>query len=260
MNYFKSHITLILALISILISIFLFRAFNKILKEYEKSIVNNYSIVIVSTSKIESLNIKEISSIEPISIEQQINNLRKKFKNIDFNKINFPYFYKLKLSKMLSPKEINRLKEKLKQKPYIKRILTHSSSQTKIYNLLMLLNIITKTFMGITGILGFLLILKQLEVWKLLHNERMYIMELFGAPFWLRGAALFKIALFDSVISLLITFGIIYYVTNSSLFTQIIQELNINFTIDYIKEFLFLALISLSIAVISSIMVVVSQK
>ena len=56
--------------------------------------------------------------------------------------------------------------------------------------------------MIISTIIGFMLIIKQLEVWKLEHNERMYIMELFGAPFWFRGLALFKIAIIDSIISI----------------------------------------------------------
>ncbi len=260
MNYLKSHITLILALISILLSIFLFRVFNQILELYEKSIVNNYSIVVVSSSKIESLNMKEISSIEEIDIQKQIKSLQKKYKNIDFNKITLPYFYKLKLNSLPTPKELNRLKEKLKQEPYIKRVLTHSNTQTKIYNLLMLLKIITKTFMVITGVLGFLLIIKQLEVWKLSHSERMYIMELFGAPFWLKGAALFKIAFVDSFIAIISTMGIIYLITNSALYQNIISELNINFQIDYFKEFMILFVVSFTISLISSILVVMSKK
>ena len=260
MNYLKSHITLILALISILLSIFLFRVFNQVLKLYEKNIVNNYSIVVVSTSKIESLNLKNILSIEEINIQKQIKSLQKKYKNIDFNKITMPYFYKLKLNTLPSPKELNRLKERLKQEPYIKRVLTHSSSQTKIYNLLMLLKIVTKTYMIITGVLGFLLIIKQLEVWKLSHSERMYIMELFGAPFWLKGAALFKIAFVDSFIAVLITIGLIYFITNSPIFQNIITELNINFEINYFKEFMILFVISFAISLISSILVVMSKK
>jgi cell division transport system permease protein len=124
----------------------------------------------------------------------------------------------------------------------------------------MLLKIITKTFMIITGILGFLLIVKQLEVWKLSHSERMYIMELFGAPFWFKGAALFKIALLDSFIAIISTMGLIYIITSSALYQNIITELNINFTLNYFKEFLILFIVSFSISLISSILVVISKK
>ncbi len=260
MSSLKSHITLILALISILFSIFLFRVFSEILNLYQKNIVDNYSIVIVSTSKIDSVNIPIVEKTEPIDTTKQIKTLKRKFKNIDFSKVQLPYFYKLKLKKLPSPKELKELENRLKNKAFVKRVLTHSSSQTKIYNLLMLLNLITKTFMVIIGILGFLLIVKQLEVWKLLHNERMYIMELFGAPVWFRGAALFKIAFTNSLIALLITFGLIYFVTNSYIFNVIIKELNINYHVDYIREFGILFVVAIAISLISSILVVVSKK
>lgn len=260
MSYLKSHVTLILALSSILLTIFLFTIFNKILKLYEKNIVNNYSLVIVSTSKIENLNYEEIDSIKQIDISKQIEKMKQEYKNIDFSKIDLPYFYKLKLKKFPSPSELQIITQKLKNKPFIKRILTHSSSQEKIYNLLMLLKTITKTSMIITSILGFLLIIKQLEVWKLLHSERMYIMELFGAPFWLKGAALFKIAIIDSIFAILITLAIIYFITHSIIFSHLIQSLNISLEINYLQIFSYLFIISFSISLISSIIVVMSKK
>jgi len=88
----------------------------------------------------------------------------------------------------------------------------------------------------------------------------MYIMELFGAPFWLKGAALFKIAILDSFIAILITMFLVYLITNSVLFIKIISDLNIMLQIDYFKEFLILFVISFSISLISSIIVVVSKK
>ncbi len=260
MNSLKSHITLILALVSIMLSIFLFRVFSEILNKYQQNITDNYSIVIVSSSKIDSLPIKEIKKIEPININEEIKRLKEKYKNIDFSNIQMPYFYKLRLNTLPSPKELQTIQQTLKNMPFIKKIMTKSSSQTKIYNLLMLLKLVTKTFMLLIGVLGFLLILKQLEVWKLLHFERMYIMELFGAPFWFKGAALFKIAFLNSLISLFITAVIIYFVINSALYINIINELNINYQIDFIKEFLILIVISFLISFLSSILVIIGKK
>ncbi len=260
MNSLKSHITLILALISIMLSIFLFRIFSGILYKYQQNITDNYSIVIVSSSKIKSLPLKEIKKIEPIDINNEIKKLKQKYKNIDFSNIKMPYFYKLRLNILPSPDELSSIQKKLKSFSFVKKIMTKSSSQTKIYNLLMLLKIVTKTFMILIAVLGFLLILKQLEVWKLLHNERMYIMELFGAPFWFRGAALFKIAFLDSIIALIFTFVIVYFIINSALYINIINELNIDFKVDFIKEFFILILVSFLISFISSILVIIGKK
>ena len=260
MNSFKSHLTLILALVSILTSIFLYRLFNTILTTYQATILNNYSIVIVSTKKIEHINNPLISSISQIDISNQLKTIKQKFKNIDLNEIKLPYFYKLKLKTLPSPKKLKELEEFLKSFPYIKRVLTYSSSQTKIYNLLMLLKLTSNIFMVIASILGFLLIVKQLEVWKLQHSQRMYIMELFGAPFWFKGAVLFKIAFLDSLLALILSIGTIFFIKNSVMFSTVITELNINLNINYLKEFLLLLGVSLSISLVSSILVIIGKK
>ena len=260
MNSLKSHITLILALISILLSIFLFRLFNEIMNEYQRNILNNYSIVVVSDKKITHLEIKEIGGIEKIDISKQLNDMKKRFKNISLDNIKMPYFYKLKLNRLVSPARLKEIEEELKSYPYIKRVLTYSSSQTKIYNLLMLLKITSKLFMVIIGILGFLLIVKQLEVWKLEHNERMYIMELFGAPFWFRGAALFKIAFIDSIIAMIATAGTVFYMQNSAIYKAILNDLKIDVNLSLQNELMLLLAVTLFISFISSIIVVIGRN
>jgi len=249
-----------MALISILISIFLFRLFNIILHNYQQNILNNYSIVIVSDKEITKLDVEEISSIKKIDISKQIKAMKKKFKNINFSEIKLPYFYRLKLKTLPSPQKLKNIEEVLKSYPNIKRILTYSSSQTKIYNLLTLLKLTSNVFMVIIAVLGFLLIIKQLEVWKLEHNERMYIMELFGAPFWFRGAALFKIAFLDSLISLIITFALIYYFQNSLIYNAILHDLNITVNMNVINEIAILSAVAFGISLISSIVVVIGRK
>ena len=260
MSSLKSHLTLILALISIMLSIFLFRIFSQIMNNYQKNIISNYSIVIVSTKPITSLDIPEIAKINPVNINLEIKKLKQKYKNIDFSNLQIPFFYRLKLKILPSPNELKQIKNRLKNYAFIKKVMTKSSSQTKIYNLLMLLKTTTKIFMFLIGVSGFLLILKQLEVWKLLHSDRMYIMELFGAPFWFKGASLFKIAFIDSIISLILTIGLIFFITNSLLFNSIINELNINFKVNYTNEIILLVIASFLISFLSSLFVIIGKK
>jgi len=260
MNYLKSHITLVLALISIMMSIFMYRIFLQIFTEYKKNIIDNYSIVIVSNKKINKLNLNKIEEVIPIDITNNLKKLQKEYKNINFKGIKIPYFYRIKLNSLLSPKELNNFKEKLLQTGYITRVMTKSSTQTKIYNLLMLIEITSKTFMFLITILGFLLIIKQLEVWKLEHSERMYIMELFGAPIWFQGASLFKIAFIDSIISVFISTILMLIITHSDIFKQIIKDLNILFNCHCFKEISILFIIALTISLISTIIVVIGKK
>jgi cell division transport system permease protein len=256
----KNHITLILALISILLSIFLFNLFSKILYAYQQTIINNYSIIIVSNKAVEKIDLNEIEKIEPINIQSYIKALKNKFRNIDFNKIKFPYFYSIKLKTLPTPEKLDKIENYLKSLPFIKRVLTYRSSQTKIYNLLFLVKLISNTFMIITAILGFFLIIKQLEVWKYEHSERMYIMELFGAPFWFKGAAIFKISFIDSFISFILTLSLIYIFINSSLFAEIIKSLSINFSINLGDILIKLFIISIIISVISSLIVIFESR
>ena len=260
MNSLKSHLTLISALVSILVSVFLFRLFSTILITYEKNILNSYSIVIVSTEEINYLEIEEIKKIERIDIKDQLDQLKKRFSTLSLNEIKLPFFYKLQLNTLPSPKRLNEIEEILRNHPFVKRVLTYRSSQTKIYNLLMLLKIVTYIFMIVASILGFLLIVKQLEVWKLEHNERMYIMELFGAPFWFRGASLFKIACIDSIVALIVSIFLVFYILNSIFYNTILKDLNIFIEISVYKEFGLLFFISVVISLFSSILVVNSNK
>ena len=260
MSSLKSHLALISALVSILVSVFLFRLFSNILITYEKNILNNYSIVIVSTKEINHLDLKEVQKIEKINIEHQIDQIKEKFPTLSFNKVKLPFFYRLELNTLPSPKRLNEIEEVLKSYPFIKRVLTYRSSQTKIYNLLMLLKIITYIFMVVIAILGFLLIVKQLEVWKLEHSERMYIMELFGAPFWFRGASLFKIAFVDSIIALVVSISLIFYILNSAFYYAILKDLTIFVDINVYKELGILFIISIVISLFSSILVIIGNK
>ena len=260
MSSLKSHLALISALVFILISIFLFRLFSNILTNYEKTILNNYSIVIVSNEEISQLSLEEIEEIKKIDITHQIDQIKKRFPTLSLDKVKLPFFYKLQLNTLPSPKRLNEIEDILKSYPSIKRVLTYRSSQTKIYNLLMLLKIVTYIFMLAVSILGFLLIVKQLEVWKLEHNERMYIMELFGAPFWFRGASLFKTACVDSIIALIVSVFLTFYILNSIFYNTILKDLNIFIEINFYKEFGLLFVISIVISLFSSILVVTSNK
>jgi cell division transport system permease protein len=55
------------------------------------------------------------------------------------------------------------------------------------------------------GIIGFFLIVKQMEVWNFMHAQRMKVMEIFGASLLLRSKVLINMAVVDAVISAVLT-------------------------------------------------------
>jgi cell division transport system permease protein len=262
MNYLKNHLSLILALISILFSIEVYFIFNKIVTNYSQKIANNYNIIVVSNKPINNLKLHNISKIEPINIENSLQNLKQNLQGFDIKKLKseLPYFYKLHFYKFLTPTEIEELTIQLKKIPFIKKIETFRANQNRIYNLLILTKTISIIFMNIILFISFLLILKQMEVWKLEHSERMYIMDLFGAPFLLKSGVLLRLAIIDSIISVIIIGIIITFISHSNLYQNILNQLGITININIIKDLALFLAISIVVSIISTIIVILSKK
>ena len=261
MKYLKSHILLIFALVSILFSIESYWVINKIVNKYEYKIAKNYTILVVSKTPIEKINIDEISKVEPINIDKNLQKL-KRFNNLDLDKIkkSLPYFYKLYFKRFPTPNELKNIETKLLSNPNIKRVESFRINQHQIYNLLYIIKIIITIFMSVILFISTLLIIKQLEVWKLEHSERMYIMELFGAPLGLKSAILLRIAFVDAFFSIFLIGVIVKYILDSNVYIKLINQLNINIEISFFKDMLILSAISFLIAFVSTMIVIFSQK
>jgi len=262
MKYLKSHIFLIIALVSILFSIETYSLFNKVVSTYEEKIAKNYTMIVVSKVPLTHINFSNISKITPINIDESLANLKKQLKTFDITKIrkNLPYFYKLHFKKFPTPYELNNLEKTLLSNPNIIRIESFRSNQNQVYNLLLIIKLVATIFMVIILFISFLLIVKQLEVWKFEHSERMYIMELFGAPFWFRSAILLKLAIIDSLLSIAIIFGVIEYVLNSNMYKHLLSQLGIEVDVNVFSDLLVFLGISLSISLIATVIVVLSRK
>ncbi|NPA54980.1 MAG: hypothetical protein GXO40_01280 [Epsilonproteobacteria bacterium] len=262
MKYLKSHLFLIFALVSILFSIETYLIFNKIVSSYEQKIVKNYTVIVVSKTPIKQINFPYIDKITPINIQNSLANIQKQLKGFDINKLKaqLPYFYKLHFKSFPSPKELNRLERTLMKNPNIKRIESFRISQHQTYNLLLMTKLIATIFMVIILFIAFLLITKQLEVWRFEHSERMYIMELFGAPFWFRSAILLKLAIVDSILSIVLIFFIIEYIINSRMYQDLLSQLQINIEVNIWANLAMFFGISLSISLLSTFIVIMSKK
>jgi len=262
MKYLKNHIFLIFALVSILFSIETYLVFNKIVSTYEEKIAKNYTMIIVSKTKLDDFTFKNVSKITQIDIEDSLSNIQKQLKNFDIDKLKdkLPYFYKVHFKKFPTPIELKEIETELLSNPDIKKVESFKQNQNQTYNLLLMIKLITTIFMVIILFISFLLIVKQLEVWKFEHSERMYIMELFGAPFWFRSAILLKLAIIDSILSIGIIFGIIEYIINSDMYRNLLSQLQIEVNINIFQDLLIFLSISLGISLIATFIVIFSKK
>ena len=232
MRSLKNHLSLIFPLFSIFFAIEFYMILNRVVTNYEKTLTNDYTILIVSKNELTIDKIKpyiDILNLKEIDSNLIIDRLKKDKIDLDFDALKtfLPKFYEIKLNHFPSSNELKNIKEKLSSIDGINRVETFSKSHSKIYDLLLFIKKILNFFIIIIGVLSFMLILKQIKVWYLEHKDRMYIMELFGAPLWMRSGVLIKIAIIDTILSILFVDAIFYYFSN----LKILQNW-INFHLD----------------------------
>jgi len=241
MKSLKNHLSLIIPLFAIFFSIEFYMITDKIIKKYEVNLKEDYTIILVAKKELKEKDLEgyvDIAKLEEIDPKYMINRLKNENIDIDVNALKrfLPKFYKLYLNHFPSSYELNKIKKRLINLDSIQRIETFSKTHTKIFNLLLVLKQISKIFLLLIGIISFLLILKQIHVWHLEHRERMYIMELFGAPLWMRSGLLIRLAIVDTFISTLALIGAYYYILNSKIVKEFFEFININISLEKIIQ------------------------
>ncbi|SHO80880.1 Cell division protein FtsX [hydrothermal vent metagenome] len=221
MKFIKRHLAFILPLMAILIGVEFYLVFERTTKSYEEGLRNRYSILIVAHDKIklqylQSLNprIASIEVVEKKGIVDEISKGLKASSRRNLSKL-LPYFYDTKLDSYLSKEEIEVVKNDLEKSNKIKRVETFDGSHNSTYKLFIFLKLIFKLFILFIGIVSFFLIIKQMEVWSLNHKERMRIMEIFGAPLFLRSAVMYRLAIIDTIIATSFVSMIFIYLKNN---------------------------------------------
>jgi len=207
MKFIKRHISLIFPLVAILLGLEFFIVFDRTTDSYEQSLSSNYSIMVVAKDEMSIddfkawdshiLGVKELSkpkALKSINIDND-----KDFEN------SLPNFYEIKLDNLLGIKALKEVKENLLKSKSIKRIETFHSAYKSQYELFMFIKFSFGTFIFFMGIIGFFLIVKQMEVWNFLHAQRMKVMEIFGASLFLRSKVLINMAVVDAIISAVLT-------------------------------------------------------
>jgi cell division transport system permease protein len=208
----------ILPLMAILLGIEFYLVFDRTTDSYEKGLKEGYTMLVVtkkpvSLEKLKRLN-GHISSAETIKREQIVSEVAQGVSPQSKKEIlaALPYFYNVGLDSYLGTRALEKIKKDLEKDPDIKRVETFGSSYSSAYRLFSFIKFLLKVFIGFMGIVSLFLIIKQMEIWKYAHKERMQVMEIFGAPLMLRSGVLFKVAIFDAFIATLFVSGIFFYV------------------------------------------------
>lgn len=220
MKFIKTHVSLIFPLVAILLGLEFFIVFDRTTDTFEKSLQNGYSMMVVSKDemsiddfKVWDEHIEQVIELEKTKI---LNKLNMDKNAVDKKKFeaSLPNFYSLKLDGYLTIEELKKVKFNLEKSDNILSIESFQSSYQSKYELFSFIKFAFQTFIIFMSIIGFFLIIKQMEVWNFLHAQRMKVMEIFGASLFLRSKVLINMAFIDAVISALITSAIFYIIQN----------------------------------------------
>jgi len=267
MQSIKNHLSLVVALVSILFSIQVFTIIDRAINSYERNLSSNYSVVVVSNKKLdEKLMLSSsplLATITQLSPDEVIKRLDTGMsnKNIELLKLTLPKFYRLKLQKYPTPFEIDSLSKTLLSNKDIIKVENFSHNVDTTYKLLLLFKTVITVFSVSTLIVTTLLIFKELRIWQFKHTERMNIMRLFGAPTWMRSAVLFRLAIMDAVIATFVTFAIFVYLSTNSWLLSQFNSLEISVVIfNPINDFSIFLGVSVTLSTILAAMIVLGHK
>ncbi|NPA60291.1 MAG: cell division protein FtsX [Epsilonproteobacteria bacterium] len=267
MKSFKNHLSLVVALLSILFSMQIFIVVDRSIDAYKQNLTNNYSVIIVSQKRLDRVSILKlnsmISEVEELSAEKVIKRLNSGIsqKNIELLKLTLPKFYKLRLSKYPTPKQIENLKKDLMKNKSITKIEDFAHSHDTTYKLLLLFKNVVSLFAIVVFVVTTLLIFKELRIWQFKHSERMNIMGLFGAPTWLRSAVLFRLAIVDAIIASILAFSLFIYLSSLALVKEQFTNIGINIVIyDVLNDSLLLLGVALILSILLASFIVLGHK
>jgi len=267
MRSIRNHLGLILPLFAILFSIEYLMFVDKALNFYENRLNSEYSIIIVSNKKLVNSDIQQsdtlIKSVELIKIDKVLEKIQGQISSKNIHKIKniVPFFYTVKLHHYTDVDRIEELKKNLMHIKGVKSVHAFENMHDKMYEILNFFKDNILIFIAIVFLISFLLIIKQITIWKLEHYERMQIMALFGAPVWLRSTILLKLAIVDATLALMLTVGVVYYVLNQPQFYTLISKFGLVDTSSFWHEdILVLVSVSYGIALISTLWVIVRFK
>ena len=267
MKSIKNHFSLVVALVSILFAIQVFTIVDRSINAYKENLASNYSVILVTQVSIKEKNIKEISpliasvfELNPKNVIKRLNTKMDK-KNLELLKLSLPKFYKLKLIHFPTPKEIKQLTRKLLAYKSVTKVENFSNNHDSTFKLLVLFKDVISVFSLSIFIVTILLILKELRIWQFMHNERMSIMGLFGAPVWLSSAVLFRLSIVDAIIASIVTFILFSYIESSQWISKQFDNIGIEVIVfDKVEDFSLLFGIALLLSVLLASLIVLGHK
>jgi cell division transport system permease protein len=267
MKSLKNHLSFIIPLFILLFSIQFSSMLDRGVKNYEAKLAGEYTIITISTLPLDFKKLKEsipsIKTLTEIPKDKYIEKLKEDISKADlvFLKANLPKFYSIKLATLPDSNQLNSIAAKLKSVKGVKKVETFKKTFNKFHQFLKLSKSASFIFTVFIFIISFLLIIKQMEIWTLQHSERMYIMGLFGAPYWMKSASLYKSVIIDALIASVLVGLAFLAIPSFADFNRVYQDLGIDLrNFHFMSDTLKLIGISLLISIVSVTTIIIKKN
>ncbi|MDR1284873.1 MAG: ABC transporter permease [Campylobacteraceae bacterium] len=267
MKLFKTHFSVIFSLFALLCSFQFILFINQVISAYEVYLADDYSIIVVSNEALDTETILRqkpiIKSINELDTAEVLNRLKNdvSLSNVELLQKSMPKFYTLKLDRFPSSSVSSSLRKDLLKINSITKVEIFAKTYNKIYYVLKLMNFIVSVFVVFAAVTSLLLVLKQMQIWIYEHQERIFVMNLFGASFWTKSAVLYRSAIVDSLLAVLLTIATFILIDNLEFTQDIFKELGIDAPSFVLHENgAVLLVISLVISIISTTIAMLKVK
>ena len=249
MKSIKTHIGVTISLLSLLMAIQFGFFVQRVMDSYEVVMKNEYSIVIAANRPliINDVNLTEVQRLEHIDSDSVLTRLKDKIskENLEKLKQNLPKFYNVKMAFFPSQNELNNIADKLKKIKGVTKVEIFAKAHDSIYKILILLKNIIAVFTFLIVILGVLLMIRQIKIWLLEHTRRIEVMELLGAPFFLKSAKLYQLSFLDAILATILCICFYVFMPHFAFYINTMATIGIEISSIVLDEILILLGISL---------------
>lgn len=267
MNLLRRHLALIIPLLALLFGLESIMLVNRAVAKHEHKLSDNYSIVIVSKNalsldKIQSF-IREAKELKAIDSDYMLSEFKKELtaESLEALQKELPFFYSLKLSVFPDETRLQKINTTLSKLNGVTKVESFSKSHSQVYKLLFIIKGSIIVFASLIAILSYILMVKQIEIWKFEHKDRMEIMAFLGAPAWMRNGILFRLAAIDSVISTIAIISGMAYLINYEKMQDVLRTLGVTSDIFRMTgDFVILLFVSILVSIVSVGFVIIKQE
>ena len=266
MNTLKQHLSLLIPLITMVFSLQCLLILERTVAKQEQFITQKYAIGITAKKPItfESIQSKIIEAKELTELNPK-DSILKLTKDINEASIanltqKLPFFYSLSLEYFPNTERLNAIEAVLKKNPNITAVDTFSKRHLENYTLLSFIKGSVIVFSLILAFISFMLMMKQIEIWRYVSRDKMEIMDILGASIWIRNRSLFKLALIDSFIASFSIALVVFYIASLQITADTLNSLGIGLNIFQIPlDFVILFLAAFSASSLCVIFIILSK-